>query len=451
MSARLFGTDGVRGKPGVPPLDARTIRRLGAAIAGELRQGPHAATAPRIVCGRDTRESGAWIEQQLAAGIREAGGELLSLGVVPTPAVALLTMRGGFAAGLVISASHNPHPDNGIKLIARSGAKARRDEEQRIAARLERDDGTPSAVGSADGAVTDAAHLVSAYAEHLVGVAGSTALNGARVAIDCAHGATSHLAPEVLGRLGIDVVTLHAAPDGRNINQSSGSTHPETLQAEVVREACVAGFAFDGDGDRVIAVDAGGRLVDGDGILYFVARALRDAGRLPNDGIVATVMSNYGLESALRDAGIALHRCGVGDSTVYAEMRRRGLALGGEQSGHVILSDLLPTGDGIATAIMVLRILAERDAGLAELVDGLAILPQVLVNVPVTRTPPLEAVPELGAVVAGAAAQLAGAGRVLVRYSGTEPLLRVMIEGRDPEMVRALASKIAMRARESLT
>ncbi|MXZ72918.1 MAG: phosphoglucosamine mutase [Acidobacteria bacterium] len=449
MSTRMFGTDGVRGVPGTPPLDADTIVRLGAAIVAELRAAPDGPLTPRIVCGRDTRDSGAWIQRQLAVGVREGGGELLSVGVAPTPGVAMLTARGGFDAGLAVSASHNPYPDNGIKLITATGAKATRDVEQQIEARLGRD-GKPPGIGSAPGAVTEAAHLVATYVEHLADIAGAAPLNGMRVAIDCAHGATSRLAPEVLGRLGADVVTLHAAPDGRNINQASGSTHPEALQAEVVRQACAVGFAFDGDGDRVIAVDAAGRLVDGDGILYLVARALRDAARLPHDGIVATVMSNYGLESALRDAGITLHRCGVGDSTVYAEMQRRSLSLGGEQSGHVIFSDLLPTGDGIATAIRVLRILAEQEVGLAELVDGLTILPQVLVNVPVTRMPPIAAVPELNAAVGRAEAQLAGSGRVLVRYSGTESLLRVMIEGRDREAVRALASGIAQQARESL-
>ena len=445
----MFGTDGVRGVPGAPPLDGETIVRLGFAVAGELRAGPHGADAPRIVCGRDTRESGAWIEQQLAAGVRAAGGELLSAGVVPTPGVALLAASERFDAGLAISASHNPYPDNGIKLIAASGAKATREVEQRIESRLG-GDASRAVNGSPPVAATDAGHLAAMYVEHLIGVAGATALSGMRVAIDCAHGATSPVAPDVLRRLGIDVVTLHAAPDGRNINQASGSMHPERLQATVVREACTAGFAFDGDGDRVIAVDSGGRLVDGDGILYVVSRALRDAGRLPNDGIVATVMSNYGLESALRDSGIGLHRCGVGDATVYAEMQRRRLALGGEQSGHIIFSDFLPTGDGIATAIMVLRTLAEQEADLAELVDGLTILPQVLVNVPVARMPPIEAVPELSAAVGRAEAQLAGGGRVLVRYSGTEPLLRVMIEGRDREAVQALASQIARTARESL-
>ncbi len=449
MNTRMFGTDGVRGVPGASPLDGETIARLGAALAEELRASRPGSGTPRIVCGRDTRESGVWMERQLASGIRAGGGELLSVGVVPTPGVALLATREGFDAGVAISASHNPHPDNGIKLITADGAKATPELEQRIEARVAQGDTVPATAGATVPAA-DGAHLLATYVEHLIAIARGVPLHGVRVALDCAHGATSRVAPAVLRRLGVDVITLHASPDGRNINQGSGSTHPEALQGAVVEEACAAGFAFDGDGDRAIAVDAGGRLVDGDGILYLVSRALRDAGRLPHGGIVATVMSNYGLERALQGSGIILHRCGVGDATVYAEMQQRGLSLGGEQSGHIIFSDLLPTGDGIATAIMVLRTLAEREAGLSELVDGLSIFPQVLVNIPVARMPPLDTVPELDAAVRAAEVQLAGAGRVLVRYSGTEPLLRVMIEGLDREAVQALASGIARQARASL-
>ena len=449
MTSRMFGTDGVRGAPGEPPLDGDTIVRIGAALAEELRTAPGGPDTPRVVCGRDTRESGTWIEQHLATGIRRGGGDVLSLGVVPTPGVALVAARCGFDAGLAISASHNPHPDNGIKLIAADGAKVTADVERRIEERVAGDSTTLAPGGALPGA-TDARRLRAEYLDHLAGIAAGTSLKGMRVAIDCAHGATSRIAPEVLQRLGADVVTLHAAPDGRNINEGSGSTHPEALQAAVAGQGCRAGFAFDGDGDRVIAVDSRGCLVDGDGILYLAAHALRDAGLLARDAIAATVMSNYGLEVALRDTGITVHRCGVGDAMVYAEMQRRGLTLGGEQSGHIIFANLLPTGDGIATAVMVLRTLAEQEAELAELVAGLPILPQVLVNIPVVRTPPIVAVPELDAAVREAEAQLAGAGRVLVRYSGTEPLLRVMIEGTDREAVEGLASHIAQQARALL-
>ena len=456
MATRMFGTDGVRGVPGVPPLDQVTIMRLGVALVEELRATSAGSKAPRILCGRDTRDSGAWIEAQFATGIHAAGGTLGSLGVLPTPGVALIAARHGFDAGVAISASHNPHPDNGIKLIAADGSKATSDVERRLEARVTAaaDAGGIAVAGPAVGrAVVDAPdrdELLTAYDHHLAGVAGGAALAGMRVVIDCAHGATSTVAPTVLRRLGVNAITLHAEPDGRNINRASGATHPEALQAAVVAHGCQAGFAFDGDGDRVIAVDAAGHRVDGDGILYVGARALRDAGRLPGDGVVATVMSNHGLEVALRGAGIMLHRCGVGDATVYAEMRRRGVALGGEQSGHVIFLDLLPTGDGIATAITVLRVMAERQAPLADLVDGLTILPQVLLNVPVVRTPPITEVPGLVAAVRDAEAQLAGVGRVLVRYSGTEPLLRVMIEGTDRDAVEALAARIADRAQASL-
>lgn len=457
MATRMFGTDGVRGVPGEPPLDRVTILRLGVALVEELRATSAGPNAPRIVCGRDTRDSGAWIEAQFAAGIRAAGGTLVSLGVLPTPGVALITARHGFDAGVAISASHNPHPDNGIKLIAADGSKATGEVERRLEARViaaanARGNAVAGdAVDRAVGGAPERPELLAAYDHHLAGVAGGVALRGMRVVIDCAHGATSTVAPTVLRRLGVNLITLHAEPDGCNINRASGATHPEALQAAVVAHGCQAGFAFDGDGDRVIAADAGGCRVDGDSILYLGARALRDAGRLPGDGVVATVMSNHGLEVALRDAGITLHRCGVGDATVYAEMRQRGVALGGEQSGHVILSELLPTGDGIATAITVLRVMAERQAPLADLVDGLMILPQVLLNVPVVRTPPIPEVPGLVAAVRDAEAQLGGAGRVLVRYSGTEPLLRVMIEGTDRDAVEALAARIADRARMSLT
>ena len=254
----------------------------------------------------------------------------------------------------------------------------------------------------------------------------------------------------MLRQLGASVVELHAAPNGRNINEACGSTHPEALQAAVVEQGCRLGFAFDGDGDRVVLVDGRGRIIDGDGVLFLAARHLHRTGRLAGGGVVATVMSNFGLESALDEEGIALHRCPVGDAHVREEMERRGVCLGGEQSGHIIFSDLLPTGDGLGTALSVLRMVAESGCELADLVSGLRILPQVLLNVRVARKPNLDEIPAIDDAIRSARTRLAGAGRVLVRYSGTEAVLRVMIEGREPEVVRRLAEGIAACARREL-
>ena len=444
MSKRMFGTDGVRGVPGTAPLDTTTVARLGFALAEELGE------SPRIACGRDTRESGGWIEARLAAGIRAAGGVPISLGVMPTPGVAVVTARRGFDAGVVISASHNPHPDNGIKLLQADGAKATADVERRIEARVARAARAGTPVPAIPGDGCESVDLTETYVDHLTAITRGVAVAGMRVTIDCAHGATSTLASRVLRRIGVSVVELHASPDGRNINAASGSTHPAALQAAVVEQGCRLGFAFDGDGDRVMLVDASGRIVDGDGVLFVAARHLRAAGRLTNAGVVATVMSNFGLEAALTREGVTLHRCAVGDSHVRSEMVRRNICLGGEQSGHIIFSDLLPTGDGLGTALSVLRIVAETGRELADLVADLTVFPQVLLNVPVAGKPELAAVPELDAAIRAAEARLSGAGRVLVRYSGTEPVLRVMIEGAERRTVETLAQGIAECARRLL-
>ena len=443
MSDVLFGTDGVRGVPGAPPLDRDTITCLGAALAEEL------GGAPRIVCGRDTRDTGAWVQARFAAGVLARGGSPVDIGVMPTPGVAVVAARHDFDAGVAISASHNPHPDNGIKILQASGAKAPAGLERAIEARVAR----IRAAGVArevHGPRLETADLLDSYVDHLVGVVADAPVAGSRIAIDCAHGATSGIASRVLERLGVSVSELHAAPDGRNINQKCGSTHPEALQAAVVDQGCRLGFAFDGDGDRVILVDGRGRIVDGDGVLFVAARHLRWAGRLAGGGVVATVMSNFGLESALGEAGIALHRCPVGDAHVLGEMERLGVCLGGEQSGHIIFSDLLPTGDGLGTALSVLRIVAESGRELDDLVSGLRIYPQVLLNVRVARRPDLDAVPAIRDAVRAAEAHLAGTGRVLVRYSGTEAVLRVMIEGPDRGFVQRLAEGIAACARREL-
>ena len=443
MSTVLFGTDGVRGVPGTPPLDGATITLVGAALTEEL------GGAPRIVCGRDTRDTGAWIERRFAAGVRARGGLPVSVGVMPTPGVAVIAARHDFDAGVAISASHNPYPDNGIKILQASGAKASADLEHRIEARVARARAAEM-VPDDPGEPLETVDPLDTYVDHLLGVVGDVSVAGLRIAVDCAHGATSGIASRVLDRLGVSVVELHAAPDGRNINERSGSTHPEALQAAVLEQGCRLGFAFDGDGDRVILVDGRGRLIDGDGVLFVAARHLREAGRLAGGGVVATVMSNFGLETALGEAGIALHRCPVGDAHVRAEMQRRGACLGGEQSGHIIFSDLLPTGDGLGTALSVLRIVAESGLALGDLLSGLRICPQVLLNVRVARKRDLDEIPRVRDAIRAAETRLAGAGRVLVRYSGTEPVLRVMIEGPDRGAVRTLAEGIAACVRREL-
>ena len=443
MSSVLFGTDGVRGVPGTPPLDGDTIACLGAALTEEL------GGAPRIVCGRDTRDTGAWVEERFAAGVRARGGLPVGIGIIPTPGVAVVAARHGFDAGVAISASHNRCPDNGIKILQRSGAKASADLERRIEARVAgiRAAGAAPAVR---GPSPERVELLDSYLDHLIAVMADVPVAGVPIAIDCAHGATSGIASRVLERLGVSVVELHATPNGRNINEKCGSTHPGALQAAVVERGCRLGFAFDGDGDRVILVDGRGSLIDGDGVLFVAARHLHQTGRLAGSGVVATVMSNFGLETALADAGITLYRCPVGDAHVRAEMERRGVCLGGEQSGHIIFSDLLPTGDGLGTALSVLRIVAERGCELADLVSSLHIYPQILLNVRAARKPSLDEVPATSDAIRAAEARLAGAGRVLVRYSGTEAVLRVMIEGPDRDLVQELAEGIAACARREL-
>ena len=342
-----------------------------------------------------------------------------------------------------------PHPDNGIKILQSSGAKASADLERRIEVRVARIRAMGN-VPCAPAGSLETEDALDAYFDHLIGVVGDVSVAGLPIAVDCANGATSGLASRVLGRLGVPVVELHAAPDGRNINRMCGSMHPEALQAAVVEQGCRLGFAFDGDGDRVVLVDNRGRVIDGDGVLFVAASHLHGAGRLAGGAVVATVMSNFGLESALREAGIELHRCPVGDAHVHAEMQRRRACLGGEQSGHIIFSDLLPTGDGLGTALAVLRMVAESGRELADLVSGLRIYPQVLLNVPVIRKPLLDEVPALIDAIRAAEARLGGVGRVLVRYSGTEAVLRVMIEGQDQEVVQRLAEGIAACARREL-
>jgi phosphoglucosamine mutase len=446
MSTRLFGTDGVRGRAGEPPLDRETVARLGGALVRAMRTGD--GRPLRFILGRDTRESGEWIERELARGIQSQGARITSAGVLPTPAVAYVTREMDFDAGLVISASHNPFEDNGIKVFSGRGEKfteaLEREVEAIVADRRWSIDETPAT----DVERTD---VVDAYLAHArLALPGPQALGRMRLAVDTANGATTTVAPRLFRDLAFELELINAAPDGRNINLDCGSTHPQTLARIVVDRGCRMGIAFDGDGDRAILVDAGGRLVDGDAILLMCARHMHQQGQLAGPAVVATVMSNIGLELALRESGIELVRCPVGDKYVMEEMVRRGLSLGGEQSGHIIFSEHLYTGDGLVTALRVLRVMAETGRELADLADELVTFPQVLLNVRVREKRDLDALPPVADVMRRVEARLSGQGRLLVRYSGTEPLLRVMIEGRDKQEIQAWASEIANAVREHL-
>jgi phosphoglucosamine mutase len=441
---KLFGTDGVRGVAGVWPLDPPTVSRLGGALV-RARRG----TGPmRVLVGRDTRESGEWIEREIARGAVSEGATVTSVGVVPTPAVAYLTSVHDFDLGIVLSASHNPFGDNGIKVFSGHGQKFGEADERQIEAIVA--DQTWS-VGRARDGFVETADLVESYLAHVAKLLPDPGgLAGASLALDLANGATTTTAAKVCERLGFVVTTIGDAPDGRNINLGCGSTHPATLAATVVSKKCRAGVAFDGDGDRAIFVDHRGHVVDGDAVLLILALHAQAQGRLPGDTVVATVMSNIGLELALQKAGIRLVRTPVGDKHVMEEMLRGGYAIGGEQSGHVILAGHLTTGDGLATALAVLRVMAETGRELSDLASALVTYPQTLVNVRVREKTPVADVPEIHAAIARVEAALAGQGRVLVRYSGTEPLLRIMIEGDDQATVQAWAEEIAEAVRRTL-
>ncbi len=440
---RLFGTDGIRGEAGVAPLDPETVARIGGALA---RASGRAGL--RAIVGRDTRESGQWIEDALARGLTGEGATLVSAGIVPTPAVAYLTKADGFDLGLVISASHNPFQDNGIKVFSGAGEKfsaAMEGEVERIVADASWQ--VPATPRTAAPGGDLAAHYM-AHLRQILADAGPLA--GTRIVVDCANGATSTLAPDLFRSLGLEVEVIGATPDGRNINLGCGSTAMAALQERVVASGAGLGVAFDGDGDRALFVDHHGRCVDGDAVMLICADLLRAESRLTGDAIVATVMSNIGLELALKGRGVALVRCPVGDKYVMEEMLARGLALGGEQSGHVIFARHLGTGDGMATALHVLRAMATTGSDLATLAAGLTSYPQVLVNVRVKARTDIGAVPAVAQAMREVEARLDGHGRLLVRYSGTEPLLRIMLEGRDQHEIRVWAEEIAEAVRAHL-
>jgi phosphoglucosamine mutase len=429
----LFGTDGVRGVAG-GFLTAELALALGRAAA---EVSP--ADAPQILIVRDTRESGEMLEAALAAGIAAGGGDALLGGVLPTPGASLLVRRYGFDMAAVVSASHNPYEDNGIKFFGPEGMKLDDEQEAQIEARLE-----PS--GSLRiGRVRELHGAPGDYLRELELRFSGLDLSGRRVLLDCAHGATYRVAPEIFRRLGADVDAVAAEPDGRNINLSCGSTHIEALAGRMAGHDL--GFAFDGDGDRVLAVDRDGGVVDGDELLALAALHLRRDGRLPGDGVAVTVMTNYGFHQAMDDAGIEVATTPVGDRHVLAELVRRGWSLGGEQSGHLIETGFVPAGDGIAAALLTLEALAGADLAARHAMQK---LPQLLINVKVRDREAIEAAGPLWDAVAQESERLDGIGRVLVRASGTEPLLRVMVEAPEEARAQEIAQRLADLARAEL-
>lgn len=457
---QLFGTDGVRGVAG-RDLDARLAMDLAVAAAEVLGRtnGFAAARSARrravAIIGRDSRVSGEFLEAAVVAGLAGSGVDVLRLGVVPTPAVAHLTAQLDAEFGVMLSASHNPAPDNGIKFFARGGTKLPDEVEDEIEEQLagQPGGGVPAA---GFGRVIDAAAETEGYLEHLlgtVGVADATGgtaaaggpgpLDGMRVVVDCAHGSAYLLAPRLLRAAGAEVTAIGVDPDGTNINAGCGSTSLGAVRSAVIELGADAGLAFDGDADRCLAVDASGEIIDGDQILTVLALALKQAGRLTADTVVATVMSNLGFRLAMREAGIAIVQTPVGDRHLIAAMLQGGYVLGGEQSGHVIMLDHAKTGDGMLTGLHLLAVVARSGQPLAKLAQAMTKYPQVLVNVHGVDKAKVAASDQLIAAVATASAELAESGRVLVRPSGTEPAVRVMVECTDSGRAQAIADQLA--------
>ncbi len=438
MAKQFFGTDGIRGVPGTPPLDDATLHAVGRSVGAFLHKEHR---TPHALIGMDTRESGPHIAAILAAGLKQSDVEVTFAGVLTTPGVAYLVRQNDFDLGVVISASHNPFHDNGVKLFSHAGMKFPDSVEEEIEADIPEymretaeSPGTP---------VSTDESLHSEYLHFLRGrVLPGANLKGLRIVLDCANGAAFRLAPELFRSLGCDVVSVGDQPDGRNINAGCGSLHLEKLQQRVPAEKAGLGVAFDGDADRALFVSASGKIVNGDGILLAVARFLKSAGKLPGNRVVATSMSNLGLERVLANEGIAMARTNVGDRYVLEEMLSSGNTLGGEQSGHIIFLEDSPAGDGLLTAVKVASLVAQRGS-LEALVTGLKDYPQTIVNVKVKSKPPLDSVPEVAKALAEAINKLGENGRIVLRYSGTEPLARVMVEAEHAEDVERFSQSIA--------
>ena len=435
---RLFGTDGVRGVFGEPPLDELTMRRLALALARELREGD---PSPRIVMGGDTRESTPILGRLFAAELRAAGVEVVWLGVVPTPAVAAAVRERGASAGVVLSASHNPWHDNGVKLIDASGFKWPPAREAALEARL--DAASKAELAGGEAQLEVAQELVASYSASLLASLGGARLEGLRIVLDTANGAASQFAGPLFTAAGAEVEVIHQAPDGRNINAGCGSTHPQVV-AEATREGRFhLGFSFDGDADRALLADENGEVRDGDTLLYLWALELQRQGLLRGNNIVATSMSNLGLEVALRREGIGLQRCDVGDREVVEMLEKEGLVLGGEQSGHIVNRLLGTTGDGLLTALQIAAILARDGRPVSQQLAAFQRFPQTLKSYRVKQKPPLDSLPAVAAAQRRIDEELGVEGRLVLRYSGTEPLVRIMIEGPDRPTIERLEKELA--------
>ena len=440
---KLFGTDGIRGIAGQPPLDPTTVYAIGVALAHSLKA---AAPVPKVLLGQDTRESSDWIAATLTAGLDAGGASVENAGVITTPAIAFLTREHSFAAGTVISASHNPWEDNGIKLFGPDGYKLPDSTEMAIEAEIFRVlESAPKQPAKPTNVVPPTVNESdrAEYVRFLRAAVPDLSLDNQTVVVDCANGAASSVAPQLFAGLGGEVILQHASPDGRNINQDCGALYPQVVAAEVVEQGARMGITFDGDADRCLLADEHGRVVNGDAVLLLAARDLQARGLLTHNTVVATTMSNMGLEAALKRSGIAMLRAPVGDKYVLEEMRRTGAALGGEQSGHIIFAGRSTTGDGLLTALLVLDILHRAGKSLAELVADLKVFPQVIVNVRVRERRPLDTIAPVARAIQAAEMELADSGRVVIRYSGTETLARVMIEAESELAMRTHAENIA--------
>lgn len=444
-SRKYFGTDGIRGRVGVWPINAEFILKLGWAVGMVLaRQG-----YGKVLIGKDTRISGYMFESVLEAGLSAAGVDIHLLGPMPTPAIAYLTRTLRAQAGIVISASHNPYYDNGIKFFSANGMKLPDDLEVAIEEQLEQPMTTvdSSQLGKAV-RIVDAPGRYIEFCKSTV--SSDIALNGLKIIVDCANGAAYHIAPSVFRELGAEVIEVGVEPNGLNINLNCGATHPERLQQHVLREKADLGVALDGDGDRVIMIDHAGNILDGDELLYIIVKHRLETNTLKG-GVVGTVMSNVGLEQAVQDLGAEFVRVPVGDRHVMVELNKRNWCLGGEPSGHIICSDAVTTGDGIIAALQVLSAMRNKNQSLAELKSGLSKYPQVLVNVKVTNDSDPSQKPRIQSILQDVESKLGKTGRVLLRRSGTEPLVRVMVEGNDDEArIRYLANQLAEVVKEEM-